>query len=176
MCVYLIALRYPKCFTGLYLHVVNIFVLKCFGEDMILWRRYAQVTRNQGPDSIQICHLTSIGNHIVEIRLSLDRLISTMGFPILVRRHLYIVSGPGIIRIDCPLPVLHCCIPFYGTNSPDISWGRDYLSMASMVFGAASNGPSTWETKRKLFHSWYFIGLLGPLLLTGLNFNPSMDK
>ena len=79
MCVYLIALRYPKCFTGLYLHVVNIFVLKCLWEDMILWRRYAQVTRNQGPDSIQRCHLTSIGNHIVEIRLSLDRLISTMG-------------------------------------------------------------------------------------------------
>ena len=40
------------------------------------------------------CHLTSIGNPIVEIRRSYDRLISTMGFPILVRRHLYIESGP----------------------------------------------------------------------------------
>ena len=47
-----------------------------------------------GPDSIKRCHLTSIGNPIVEIRRSHDRLISTMGFPILVRRHLYIESGP----------------------------------------------------------------------------------
>ena len=40
------------------------------------------------------CHFTSIGNPIVEIRRSYDRLISTMGFPILVRWHLYIESGP----------------------------------------------------------------------------------
>ena len=30
----------------------------------------------------------------MEIRRSYDRLISTMGFPLLVRRHLYIESGP----------------------------------------------------------------------------------
>ena len=47
-----------------------------------------------GPDSIQRCHLTSIGIPIVEIRRSYDRLISTMGFPILVRLYLYIESGP----------------------------------------------------------------------------------
>ena len=47
-----------------------------------------------GPDSISRWHLTSIGNSIVEIRRSDDRLISTMGFPILVRWHLYIESGP----------------------------------------------------------------------------------
>ena len=47
-----------------------------------------------GPDSIKRCHLTSIGNPIVEIRRSYDRLISTMEFPIPVRRHLYIESGP----------------------------------------------------------------------------------
>ena len=34
-----------------------------------------------------------IGNPIVEIRRSYDRLISTMGFPKLVRWHLYIESG-----------------------------------------------------------------------------------
>ena len=39
---------------------------------------------------------SSIGNPIVEIRRSYDRLISTMGFPILVRRHLYIESGPRV--------------------------------------------------------------------------------
>ena len=35
-----------------------------------------------------------MGNPIVEMRRSYDRLISTMGFPILVRLHLYIESGP----------------------------------------------------------------------------------
>ena len=49
-----------------------------------------------GPDSIWRWHLTSIGNSIVEIRRSYDRLISTMGFPILVRSHLYIESGPWL--------------------------------------------------------------------------------
>ena len=39
-------------------------------------------------------HLTSIGNAIMEIRRSYERLTSTMGFPILVRWHLFIESGP----------------------------------------------------------------------------------
>ena len=34
----------------------------------------------------------------MEIRRSYDRLISTMGFPILVRQHLYIESGPRTWR------------------------------------------------------------------------------
>ena len=38
--------------------------------------------------------IISIGNPIVEIRWSYDRLISTMGFHILVRWDLYIESGP----------------------------------------------------------------------------------
>ena len=50
----------------------------------------------QGTDSIKRCHLTSIGNTIVEIRRCYDHLISTMGFPILVRLHLYIESGPKL--------------------------------------------------------------------------------
>ena len=49
---------------------------------------------SQGADSIKRYHLTSIWNPIVEIRRSYDRLISTMGFPILVRWHFYIESGP----------------------------------------------------------------------------------
>ena len=40
--------------------------------------------------------LTSIGNLIVETRWSSDHLISTMGCPILERRHLYIESGPWL--------------------------------------------------------------------------------
>ena len=51
---------------------------------------------NQGTDSIKTCHLTSIGNPIVVIRWSYHRLISTTGFPILVRWHLYIESGPSL--------------------------------------------------------------------------------
>ena len=47
-----------------------------------------------GVGSIYKCHLTNVGNPIVEIRRSYDRLISTMGYPILVRWHLYIESGP----------------------------------------------------------------------------------
>ena len=50
---------------------------------------------NQGPISIKRGCLTHIGNPIVEIRWSYDHLFSTMGFPILVRRHLYIESGPS---------------------------------------------------------------------------------
>ena len=46
-----------------------------------------------GADSIKRYLLTSNGNPIVEIRRSYDRLISTMGFPLLVG-HLYIESGP----------------------------------------------------------------------------------
>ena len=65
----------------------------------------------QGADSIKRCHLTSIGNAIVEIRRSYDPLISTMGFPILVRCHLYIESRPRphteaehyILRVVCVL-------------------------------------------------------------------------
>ena len=61
------------------------------------WRLFWKIVnscKQQGADSIQIWHLTSIGNPIVEIRRSYDRLISTMGFPKLVRWHLYIESGP----------------------------------------------------------------------------------
>ena len=69
------------------------------------------VQMKQGPDAISRCHLTSIGNPIVEIRRSYDRLIPTMGFPILVRRYLYIESGPrcyGRTRgVSGEYPILH---------------------------------------------------------------------
>ena len=78
---------------------------------------FSWLCNHQGPDSIKICHLTSIGNPIVEIRRSKDRLISTMGFPILVRCHLYIESGPSTFSVDWhtvhakPIPepkLIHC--------------------------------------------------------------------
>ena len=58
------------------------------------WTRPDDWLYGLGPDSIQRWHLTSIGNPIVKIRRSYDRLISTMGFPVLVRWHIYIESGP----------------------------------------------------------------------------------
>ena len=42
-----------------------------------------------------ICHLIIIGNPMLEKRRSTDRLISTMGIPILVRWHLYTESPPN---------------------------------------------------------------------------------
>ena len=59
---------------------------------------HAQIWKlHQGGNSILRCRLTSKGNPIVEILRSQDRLISTMGFPILVRWHLYIESGPSLL-------------------------------------------------------------------------------
>ena len=58
----------------------------------LIWDEVCEWQR-PSPDSVWRCHLTSIRNPIVEIRRSYDRLISTMGFLILVR-HLYIESGP----------------------------------------------------------------------------------
>ena len=61
--------------------------------------RYPSIIAHQGAPGSWFnkrCHLTSIGNLIVDIRQSYDRLISTMEFPILVRWHLYIGSGPWI--------------------------------------------------------------------------------
>ena len=42
----------------------------------------------------------------MEIRRSYDRLISTMGFPILVRWHLYIESGPWCFRGKASIAIL----------------------------------------------------------------------
>ena len=47
--------------------------------------------------NIQICHLTSIGYPIVEIRRSYNRLISIKLFPTVVRRHVHIESKPRMI-------------------------------------------------------------------------------
>ena len=67
----------------------------------------------QGPDSIKRCHLTSIGNPIVEIRRPYDLLISTIGFPIPVRRHLCIELGPSMPQCHLILPVM----VLFGTHS-----------------------------------------------------------
>ena len=58
--------------------------------------------KDLGVGSMLRCHLTSTGNPIVEIRLSYNSLISTVWFPILIRWHLYIESGPCL---SCELPM-----------------------------------------------------------------------
>ena len=70
-----------------------------WGGNKVLWGAISPTQQHstngkQGPDSIRRCCLTSIGNPTVEIRESYDRLISTMGFRILEKWHLYIESGP----------------------------------------------------------------------------------
>ena len=62
----------------------------------ILPRPQVVISSDDGlsPDSILICRITRIGNPILEIRRSHDRLIFTMGFLILVRRNHYIESRP----------------------------------------------------------------------------------
>ena len=67
-----------------------------------------------GADSLKRYHLTTIGNPIVEIRRSYDRLISTMGFPILTRWHLYIESGPWCVIVTSR------CITF--SNIISLDW------------------------------------------------------
>ena len=48
-------------------------------------------------------------NPIVETRWSYDGLISSLGFLILIRRHLFIESGP---RCQLPVKVLYCFKPW----------------------------------------------------------------
>ena len=62
-----------------------------------------QCNKNTGSWFIIKCRLTSIRNPNAEKRRSYDRLISAMGFPILVRRHLYIWSGPRLFICICIL-------------------------------------------------------------------------
>ena len=54
----------------------------------------------KGPGSISRYRLASIGNPIEEKRRSYDRLIPTMGFPILIRRHLYIEHCSSSLLCD----------------------------------------------------------------------------
>ena len=116
---------------------------------------------------------------IVEIRLFYDRLISTMVFPILVRRRHYIVSGPVQFYpsiypslllqrlIDCPC--IHYNDIIMSTmasqiTSPTIVYStvysdpdqRKHQSSASLAFvrgihRGPVNSPHTWPVTRKRF-------------------------
>ena len=79
---------------------------------------------SERPDSILRCHLTSVGNPIVEIRRSYDRLISTMWFPILIRQHLYIESGTRISFCTMTLNIIISKSLLYFPGANELSWRR----------------------------------------------------
>ena len=109
------------------------------------------------PDSIQRC----IGNPIVEIRQSSDRLISTMGFPIQIECHLYVESGPKLshnyLIIIIKFPISKCIY---------IYWNRACLVPSHYLYtntDLLSTGPSRRtnftkigiNTHRFLFHNMH---------------------
>ena len=72
---------------------------------------YYYVSQKAPREWFNISHLTNIGNPIVEIRRSYDRLISTMGFPILVYwiksqvsycwQHMLVVTSCSCLWVIC---------------------------------------------------------------------------
>ena len=111
------------------------------------------ISRDQEAESIKICHLTSIGNPIVEIRLFYDRLISTMGFPILVRWHLYIESRPSSftgIGSKAPMFLEHAV----ARVTPETKWGyynlgypgSAYLPVCFPIKNTKQAAPWFWLT------------------------------
>ena len=102
-------------------------------------------SQSQGPDSIKRCCLASIGKPIVEIRWSYDRLISTMGFPVLVRQHLYIESGPWSLSLEVAVKYVYRArtylfitmptnVPAIGTinNTHNLWWSNQELSICRL--------------------------------------------
>ena len=110
----------------------QLFILSCIELGQYWcsgWRHY------QGADSIKRCHLTRIGNPIVEIRWSYDHLISTMGFPILVRRHLYIESGP----MSLAAMVLNMCYFCRVSSTQLVIFFNQLLILSSLPILASPN-------------------------------------
>ena len=78
--------------------VFSTFFYKCYSNSLTVLNRYSIFVQDcrliLSPEPrVNIKNLTSIGNPVMEIQLSSDRLISTIGFHILVRWHLYTESG-----------------------------------------------------------------------------------
>ena len=96
------------------------------------WGNLELILKNPCPDSILRCRLSSIGNPILEIKPSYDRLISTMIFPILITRDLYIGSGslnePDIFLAPSYLLTIIVITIFHmrhrHVSSGLIHWGR----------------------------------------------------
>ena len=82
---------------------------------------FSRIILNTGQGLDSICHLTGIGNPIVEVRRSNDHLISPMGFPILVRQHFYIGLGPRCPSRMCVTLPMKCRLPSLTQYTADIS-------------------------------------------------------
>ena len=89
--------RYDSWYVMFYVSVCHIAQYNSFVAETIILTAHCQ-----GPNSIKRWPLTSIGNPIIDIRRSYDRLIFIMGFPLLVRWHLYIESGPRTLDVLSP--------------------------------------------------------------------------
>ena len=108
---------YIYLFSTLNCLIIDVYILNLFA--LTLWFfSFSKCTMlaaamEPGIGSIQRCHLTSIRNPIVEIRWSYDRLISIMGFPILIRWQIYNESGTCDMRKFIPDTInveYHLCI------------------------------------------------------------------
>ena len=96
------------------------------------WGNLELILKNPCPESILRCRLSSIGNPILEIKPSYDRLISTMVFPILITRDLYIGSGslnepniflaPSYLLTIIVITIIH--MRHRHVSSGLIHWGR----------------------------------------------------
>ena len=84
---------------------------------------------------------TSIGNPIVEIRRSHDRLISTMGFPILVRKHLYIESGPCMWQIFSAYHLIH------PPTKRNLSWRLNFVGNSMLSLSAIFKHFIPWSNQ-----------------------------
>ena len=119
---------------------------------------------NVEDDSIYRCHLilrlqpyfgfvrtslcNSTGDPIVEIRRSYDRLISTIGFPIMVRRHLYIESGSWLLGIVALGPLTE-------VYAPDVVEQKNYPNGILRPM-AGTLRPAPWASTK---HKTAMVGL-----------------
>ena len=99
-----IGIPYGEHETSKFLHYVPTFYVdksstfNYIVDKVVTFCRDDPALRNWGWVNIW-CHLTTIGNPIMEIRWSYEQLISAIGFPKLVRWHLYIVSEPSSFAV-----------------------------------------------------------------------------
>ena len=78
------------------INVIKMGILVCLTDlsACIICIRARTLDGFLGPNSIKRCFFSSIQHPIVDIRWSYDNLISTTGFPIMVKHHLCIELGP----------------------------------------------------------------------------------
>ena len=79
----------------------------------------------------------------MEIRRSYDRLISTMGFPILVRHHLYIESGPRV-SVATVLSTHPCVSSCLWVKPNTMQWHLFFISFETLL-ESISHPASIWN-------------------------------